>query len=214
MIRAGARNSPLSRAQVEEVKREFQIELELIWVETMGDRDKKSSLRFMEKSDFFTRELDQMLLRGEIQVAIHSAKDLPDPIPRGLKVVAITKGLDPKDVLVLRPGENHCSVVATSSMRREDAVRSLFPQARFVDLRGTIEERLAKLENQEVDGVVVAEAALMRLKLTHLHRIPLPGETAPLQGRLAIVARKEDIAMQRWFSNDNPLPRARSNELA
>lgn len=201
MTRAGARSSPLSRAQVEEIEREFQVKFDTVWIETTGDRDKVTSLRSLDKSDFFTRELDQMLLRGEIQVAIHSAKDLPDPIPKGLKVIAMTKGIDSRDVVVLREGESLAAraVVATSSLRREKAVRTLFPTVRFVDLRGNIGERLAKIEQKEVDGVVVAEAALIRLKLTYLNRIYLPGETAPLQGRLAVVARESDFAVESKF---------------
>jgi hydroxymethylbilane synthase len=183
-MKIGARSSPLSRAQVEEIRREFAVDFEVIWVETSGDLDKSTSLRKMEKTDFFTRELDQMLLNGEIDFAIHSAKDLPEPIPKGLKVAYVTKGVDPRDALVIK--REPLRVVATSSERREAMVKQLFPHCQFVDLRGTIEERLAK----DVDGVVVAEAALIRLGLTHLPRIYLPGETAPMQGRLAIVCRE------------------------
>ena len=173
----GARSSPLSRAQVEEAKREFGLEFEVVWVE---DLDKTTSLRGLEKTDFFTWQLDQMVLRGEIDAAIHSAKDLPEPLPQGLAAV-YSKGLDPRDALVIK--REPVKVVATSSERREEAVRQILPDCTFVDVRGTIEERLQK----DVDGVVVAEAALIRLQLTHLRRIYLPGPTAPLQGKLAIV---------------------------
>jgi porphobilinogen deaminase len=139
----------------------------------------------MEKTDFFTRELDEMVLRGEVDAAVHSAKDLPEVLPEGLEVAAITKGLDGRDALVMR---QPLFVVATSSERREEEVRKLFPGVAFRDLRGTIGERLAIWERGEVDGVVVAEAALIRLSLTHLPRLFLPGP--PLQGRLAIVTRK------------------------
>lgn len=187
----GARSSPLSRAQVEEVRREFNLEFDVIWVETRGDKDKKSSLRGLEKTDFFTRELDQMVLVGQIDAAIHSAKDLPDPLPKGLTIAALSKGIDPRDSLVIR--REPLQVVATSSQRREEAVRTLFPNCTFVDLRGTIEERLQK----DVDGVVIAEAALIRLQLTHLKRILLPGFTVPLQGKLAIVCRENESIIPR-----------------
>lgn len=182
-MRMGARSSPLSRAQVEEVREELGIDFEVVWVETIGDKDKTTSLRGMEKTDFFTRELDEMLLRGEIDAAIHSAKDLPDPMPDGLEIALLTKGLDPRDSLVIK--QEPVCFVATSSQRREEAVRQLYPNCQFVDLRGTIHERLA----MPVDGVVVAEAALIRLGLTHLKRIFLPGSTAPMQGKLAVVCR-------------------------
>lgn len=183
-MKIGARSSPLSRVQVEEIRREFNLDFEVVWVETTGDLDKTTSLRNLEKTDFFTRELDQMLLNGEIDAAIHSAKDLPDPLPKGLKIVAFSKGVDPRDSLVIK--KEPIKVVATSSLRREEAVRELFPHCTFIDIRGTIHERLAK----EVDGVVIAEAAILRLGLTHLKRIFLPGPTAPLQGKLAIVCRE------------------------
>lgn len=184
---AGARSSPLSRAQVEEIQKEFDLFFNVIWVKTRGDFDQKTSLRGLEKSDFFTRELDQMLLDGEIDIAIHSAKDLPDPLPKGLKIAALSKGVDPRDSLVIK--KEPVQLVATSSSRREEAVRQIFPNCQFVDLRGTIHERLEK----DVDGVVVAEAALIRLKLTHLKRLFLPGETVPYQGRVAIVCRDDFV---------------------
>lgn len=189
MLKIGARSSPLSRAQVEEVRNELRLEFEVVWVETMGDRDKITSLKGMEKTNFFTKELDEMVMTGEIDAAIHSAKDLPDPLPRGLEVAWISEGLDPRDSLVFE--KEPIEVVATSSVRREEAVRSIYPGCRFVDLRGTIHERLAKL-GKGIDGVVIAEAALIRLQLTHLNRIILPGPTASLQGKLAIVCRANE----------------------
>ncbi len=183
----GARSSPLSRAQVDEIRKEFHLEFDVVWVETTGDKDQATSLRMMEKTDFFTRELDEMMLEGKIDAAIHSAKDLPDPLPRGLKIAALSIGVDPRDSLVIK--RERVEYVATSSARREEAVKNLFPNCRFVDLRGNIQERLEK----DVDGVVVAEAALIRLKLTHLKRIFLSGETAPNQGKLAIVTREDFI---------------------
>jgi hydroxymethylbilane synthase len=190
-MKCGARSSPLSRAQVEEIREEFGLDFEVVWVETMGDKDKTTSLRALEKTDFFTRELDQMLLRGEIDIAVHSAKDLPDPLPAGLQIAALSKGVDPRDSLVIK--KEPVRLVATSSARREEAVRQLYPDCQFVDVRGTIQERLEK----DVDGVVIAEAALIRLKLMHLKRVFLQGATAPLQGKLAIVCR----------INENVVPR-------
>ncbi len=198
-IVVGARSSPLSRKQVDEVYAELrafdsEIVFKPIFVETVGDRDKVTSLRSLDKTDFFTRDIDEMMLAGRCRMGIHSAKDLPDPLPKGLILGALTKGVDSSDALVLREGEQlpEKGVVATSSERREEAVRELFPKARFVDIRGTIQERLAKLTSHEVDGVVIAEAALIRLELTHLNRLRLPGETAPLQGKLALIIREDD----------------------
>lgn len=205
-IVVGARNSLLSKRQVEEAEKELkkicpQVVLFPVFVETVGDRDKITSLRSLDKTDFFTREIDQLVLDRKCRIGIHSAKDLPDPLPFGLKLGALTQGIDPADVLVIRSAEEFPKegIVATSSVRREEAVRLLFPHVSFVDIRGTIQERLLKLEQKEVDGVVIAEAALIRLGLTHLHRFRLPGETAPLQGKLAFIIHKDDHEMAEWL---------------
>jgi hydroxymethylbilane synthase len=209
-ITIGARSSPLSKAQVQEVLQEIRshypfVEFEPIYVKTTGDQDLKTSLRTLDRTDFFTKEIDQMLLKGECRLGIHSAKDLPFPLPSGLAVICLTKGIDSSDSLVLRPGETleglpKGAVIATSSVRREQTVLQLRQDLSFIDLRGTIGQRLAKLDQGEADGVVVAEAALIRLGLTHLNRIRLPGETVEGQGQLAIVARAEDEEMSSLFA--------------
>ena len=201
-----SRRSPLAQAQVNEVEAELhrfapQVRFMRKYMTTRGDRDQVTSLRSMGKTDFFTRELDQLVLARGCDVAIHSAKDLPDPLPEGLQLVALTRGVNPSDSLVLRSGCHlemlpSGSVIATSSERREEAVRQLRSDFLFEDVRGTIGQRLAKLEAGEVSGVVIATAALIRLDLTHLNSIELPGETVPFQGRLAVVAHREDQAMR------------------
>lgn len=165
----------------------------------MGDLDKLTSLRTLEKTDFFTRELDALLLAGAADIAIHSAKDLPDPLPPGLEVIALTACIDPRDSLVFKAPLKKNPLVATSSKRREEAVLELLGEARFCDIRGTIAERLEAL-GKEVDAVVIAEAALIRLNLTHLSRFYLPGETAAGQGQLAIVARTDHQILHPLFS--------------
>ncbi|MFZ0565838.1 MAG: hydroxymethylbilane synthase [Chlamydiales bacterium] len=208
-ISVAARNSALSKAQVKEVLNELtlfhpSLTFETIYVRTMGDQDKKKSLRLLDKTDFFTREIDQMQQNGLCRIAIHSAKDLPDPLPRGLVLAALTKGVDPSDSLVLEEKKTLATLpygarIATSSDRREASVRKLRDDFHFVDIRGTIEERLAKLDNREIEGLVVAQAALIRLNLTHLNYITLPGQTAPLQGQLAVIARENDKEMLELF---------------
>lgn len=207
VIQVGGRNTPLSLLQVQEVLQELQlhhpeVEFDVEAVETTGDLDQKTSLRSLDKTDFFTKEIDAMLLNGECRIAIHSAKDLPDPLPEGLAIIALTKGVSSADALVLREGEvlRENMLIATSSERREESVQMLNPNVEFCDIRGNIKQRLAQLENGSVDGVVIAEAALIRLGLTHLNRIILPGETAALQGRLAVVARSDDQEIAALFS--------------
>lgn len=222
-ITVAARASDLSRAQVKEVLRDLrlhhpQVSFKETSLKTSGDLDQKTSLRGMEKTDFFTKEIDQLQLSGKCRISIHSAKDLPEVLADGLSIAAITKCVDSTDSLVIRDGENFSNlpekfVIATSSLRREEAVRTLFPNVQFKDLRGDIKQRLALLNNYEADGVVVAEAALIRLGLSKLNRIKLPGETTELQGQLAIVIRQDDLEMKNLFScldvrKKSPLPRS------
>ncbi len=192
-VRVAARASPLSKAQVAEIFSDLNLSYTPCWVETSGDLDKTSSLKTLEKTDFFTKEVDELVLKGICDISIHSAKDLPDPLPEGLKVIALTKGIDPSDSLVMRPNESLRSgmTIGLSSQRREETLKKMDPSFKFKDIRGTIEERLRLLDTKEVDGVVVAECAIIRLKLNHLNRLKLEGQTAPLQGRLAILAKSE-----------------------
>lgn len=199
IVVCGARSSPLSRAQVKEFLDEYRslpAAFEFVWVETTGDLDRKVSLRTLGKTDFFTRELDELLLLKKIRLAVHSAKDLPDPLPSGLFLAALTKGQDPRDSLVFFQPLPSRPRIATSSERREEAVRCLYPETEFVDIRGTVEERLDVIRAGRADGVVIAEAALVRLGLAHLPRVFLPGETTPGQGRLALVIREDDEEMR------------------
>lgn len=209
-IAVGSRRSPLALAQVEEalgLLRQFfdGVFFDIQTVETRGDQDRTTSLRALDKTDFFTKEIDEKQLAKECRISIHSAKDLPDPLPKGLAIAAITKGVDPSDSLVLNTGETlqtlrAGALIATSSIRREENLRTLRTDFTFRDVRGTIGERLSLLEKGEVDGVVIAEAALIRLGLTHLNRLRLPGNTVPFQGQLAIVALEGDEEMQKLFS--------------
>lgn len=210
ILSVAARSSPLSRAQVEEVLRELKLHVlsvvfEPFYVKTRGDRDQKTSLRELDKTDFFTKEVDALVLLGRCRAAIHSAKDLPDPMHPKLKVVALTRSIDPTDVIVLREEDAlkrlpQGALIASSSLQREQRVLRLLPHVRVVDIRGTIGKRLKALFEKRVDGVVVAKAALIRLGLTHLNMHLLPGPTTPLQGSLAVVAQKGDEEMERLFS--------------
>lgn len=206
-MKIAARSSALSRAQVQEVANALpHLRFTSYFVETKGDLDQKTSLRSLNKCDFFTKEVDRLVLEKTVRVAIHSAKDLPEPLPKGLVVAAITEGVDSRDCLVLRKDDlfeelPSGSLIATSSQHREEAVRSLRSDFRFCDVRGTIEKRLERLTRQEVDGVVLAEAAIVRLGLcSQLNRFFLPGSTTEHQGRLAIVVRKEDREAKELFS--------------
>ncbi|HSX12334.1 MAG TPA: hydroxymethylbilane synthase [Rhabdochlamydiaceae bacterium] len=208
--RVGARTSKLSKAQVWEIFEEIRVfypnaHFIPVWVKTTGDKDLRTSLKTLEKTDFFTKEIDELLLKGEIDLAIHSAKDLPEPLREGLCVAALTKGLDPSDSLVLRDHETLDSLppgalIGTSSKRREEAIKKLRSDLQCVDIRGNIERRLKTLDQRKVDGVIVAECALIRLQLHQRNRIRLPGETAALQGQLAVVVRERNDHLRELFA--------------
>ena len=209
ILTVGARSSPLSRAQVEEVHRALvQWYPDLIflptWVETTGDLDRLTSLLNLETTDFFTKEIDALLLAGKVRIAIHSAKDLPDPLPRGLVLAALTQGVDPADLLVLGEGKTLADLplrarIGTSSQRRIALLSRLRKDLIPVDIRGTIAERLSLLDRGLIDGVIIAKAALLRLQIVRSH-IVLEGEVASLQGKLAIVSREDDREILDWFA--------------
>ena len=204
-VKVGARGSPLSKKQVEEVLGELKkfhphVQFDPIWITTTGDIDRKSSLKTMPKNDFFTKEIDEKQLAGEFRISIHSAKDLPERLRDGLSIIAVTKGLTPEDSLLVSPTFSGKGKIATSSIRRELTIKELYPEAITVDIRGNIQERIAQLEKGEIDALVMAECALIRLGLTHHKRIRLPPPYAEGQGQLAIIAREEDQEMKELFS--------------
>ncbi len=205
VYKIGTRSSPLALKQVEEVLntlREFYpaIKTQIVSIDTYGDRDKNTPISDIEGSDFFTKEIDNALLRGEIDFAVHSAKDLPDSLKADLTTVAITKGLNSHDVLVSKEGLkldelSLGATIGTSSRRRKEGLKRFRPDFNVVDIRGNIEKRLAKLDNNNLDGIVTAGCALLRLDLEDRITQIIPFEIIephPMQGALAIVARKED----------------------
>ncbi|MCQ2195391.1 MAG: uroporphyrinogen-III C-methyltransferase [Paludibacteraceae bacterium] len=193
-LRIISRQSPLALLQVDEVLRTLppDIEHEVIKVTSYGDRHKNVSLMSDSISpDFFTRELDRALLEGDADIAIHSAKDLPYPLPIGIKVVALTKGGDKSDSLVSKGNVKLAELpsgsrIGTSSAVRKAELLALRSDIEVVPIRGTIEERIAQVDDGYVDALIVATCALDRLGLSHRAAEKLPFKTHPLQGNLAI----------------------------
>jgi hydroxymethylbilane synthase len=200
-LKIAARDSPLSVVQVEEIKSAFlkkypEIEFELCLLKSFGDMRQDLSLRSNLPSDFFTREIDELLRSKKADIAVHSAKDLPDVLCEDLIVLHYTTGIDPRDALVLKEGYSLETLpvqakILASSIRREQSVKNLRADLKVDDVRGTIEQRLSYLTDPDIYGVVVAEAALLRLKLHFINRIYLKEPAHPLQGKLALVARKD-----------------------
>jgi|DewCreStandDraft_4_1066084.scaffolds.fasta_scaffold09497_4 uroporphyrinogen III methyltransferase/synthase len=213
-IKIGCRKSKLAQIQALEIikmlkKIDNKLEFEIIGIETTGDKDKKTSIEKVEGTDFFTKEIDLALLNKEIDVAVHSAKDLPYKIYNELEVAAITKGVDNRDVIVLAENLKNkvCSnkifqtlplniKIGTSSKRRKEQLKKLRPDIKIVDIRGTIEERLDLIDKGKIDGILIAAAGLLRLKLKERIFAFLPFITSPLQGRLAVVIRKENVFLK------------------
>lgn len=195
-IRIITRQSALALLQVEEVLRALppDIEYEVIKTTSYGDRHKDVSLMDSSVSpDFFTRELDEALINGKADIAIHSAKDLPYPLPQGIRILALTAGGDKSDSLVSRDNNTLASLpigskVGTSSAQRKAELLAIRPDLHVVPIRGTIEERIAQVKDGRVEALIVATCALDRLGLRHLATETLPFNTHPLQGNLAVTA--------------------------
>jgi uroporphyrinogen III methyltransferase/synthase len=201
-VRVIARESPLSKIQVQEALSHYpDIKGEVKYLSSIGDKRKNISLLTGEApSDFFTRELDQALLNEQADIAVHSAKDLPYPMPAGLKVIALLAATDTTDSLVsnnnLRLEQLPAgSVVGTSSPLRKRELEQLRPDLVVKGIRGCIEERIAQVRRGDYDAAIVATCALNRLELRDEIAEVLPFATHPLQGYLAITARadREDL---------------------
>jgi len=184
------------------------IKIKIIGIETYADKDKTTPISEIEGTDFFTREIEEALLRKDIDFAVHSAKDLPDKIPEGLKISAITKSLDPYDALVSKNNFKLNELpagakIGTSSPRRKSQLKYYREDFIIVDIRGNIEERLNKLDALDLDAIVIAACGLKRLGLENriTQRIPFEIlEPHPLQGCLALEAREDEIDLIRLLS--------------
>ncbi|MFH1868611.1 MAG: hydroxymethylbilane synthase [Candidatus Omnitrophota bacterium] len=197
-IRIGSRPSRLAHAQVKELMELFPgVSYEIIPIKTEGDRDKITPLIDREATDFFTGDIEKSLINGDVDAAIHSAKDLEDSIPLGLTIAAITRSISPYESLVstgglklseLRPG----AVIGTSSKNRRSAILRFRGDLVVKDIRGDIDERIAKLDKGMYDAIVVAHAALLRLRLYDRIAEVISTDVInphPLQGKLAVQVR-------------------------
>lgn len=195
-----SRASPLALAQVEEARGPIAscfppaTTLTLRPATTPGDRDLVTPLADPALAqDFFTRDLDRMLLDGEADLAVHSAKDLPRPLPDGLVIAALLPARDIRDALVLRPGITleQVRVVGSSSPKRNAELARLYPHWELKPIRGTIGARIEQLNPGDYDAVVIAACALERLHLADRIAAYLPWDPTPDQGRLAITVRAD-----------------------
>ena len=142
---------------------------ELVPIKTTGDKILDAPLSKIGDKGLFTKEIEKELLQGNIQLAVHSMKDMPTSLPHGLVIGAVTKRLDPRDVLVSREGAsrrglNEAATIATGSLRRRSQLLAFRPALTIIEIRGNVQSRLKKmLDNPDIDGIILAYAGLARL---------------------------------------------------
>ncbi|HKB91572.1 MAG TPA: hydroxymethylbilane synthase [Opitutaceae bacterium] len=198
------RKSPLALAQTEmvaaQLRKALGVETEFLKIVTTGDKQTEWSLEKKGGKGLFTSELEQALLRGEADVAVHSTKDLPGGMLAGLAIAGYLPRADPRDVLVLRKGVESPKLVATGSPRRRLQLAMLFPETQFTEIRGNVDTRLRKISEGLAEGTVLAAAGLARLGIHEwqgLDFLPMDfGQMVPAvgQGAIAIQSRAEDAA--------------------
>lgn len=206
-IRVIARGSRLSRLQVEEVFKNFpELAYEIKYLESYGDKNQQISLLNGEApADIFTRELDDAIRQGDADIAIHSAKDLPYPLPEDIEVIALFPAFDTTDSLVSRDHKKLAelpagSIIGTSSPLRKKGLNELRTDLTIKGIRGCIEERVQQVKDGKYDAAIVATCALKRLGMEDEIAEVLPFPTHPLQGFLAITAKKGSDLKQAFAS--------------
>jgi hydroxymethylbilane synthase len=223
-VRIATRGSMLALWQANWVKAELErhepgLTVELVVLKTRGDKILDRALSEVGGKGLFVKEIEDALLDGRAEIAVHSMKDLPAALAPGLEIAAIPDREDPRDALVLRPGITAASIAAlpqgakigTSSLRRLAQLRALRPDLVVEPLRGNVDTRLGRVERGEYDAIVLACAGLRRLG--HAARIAVSIEIAESlpavgQGALAIECRSDDAAtLKRLGVLDHPRTR-------
>jgi hydroxymethylbilane synthase len=168
---------------------------------TRGDKLIDAPLAKVGGKGLFVKELEQGLLEGKADIAVHSMKDVPAEVPDGLHLAAILKREDPRDALVSNRFRSLAELpadarIGTSSLRRQCQFRQRLPTAQLQDLRGNVHTRLARLDAGEFDAVILAVAGLKRLGLTHrITAVLTPEDSLPAigQGAIVVECRTEDL---------------------
>lgn len=216
LVTVGSRGSKLALIQtnwvISELKRfnpeyEFQIEK----ITTKGDKITDAPLSRLGGVGLFTKELEVALINKKIDIAVHSAKDVPTEIPEGLIIGATPKREDPHDVLISinnAPLEKlpDNARIGTSSLRRKAQLLASRPDLKILDLRGNLDTRLKKLEAEDMDAIILAHAGLIRMKYTGPISQVIPFDImlpAVGQGSLCIEIRKGDARIEKIISGMN-----------
>jgi hydroxymethylbilane synthase len=222
-IRLGTRGSPLALAQANEVRQRLEaahgpgrLAFEVRAIKTSGDRIQDRPLAEAGGKGLFTKEIEEALLAGEIDVAVHSMKDMPTLLPPGLTIQCLLPREDVRDAFISSKAASladlpHGAKVGTSSLRRQAQVRHARPDLVVVPLRGNVETRLRKLAEGAADATLLACAGLKRLGLTDCIASPVPPEEmlpAVAQGAIGVEVRADDPAMAELLAPINHQPTA------
>lgn len=224
MLIIGSRGSQLALAQSswvrQQVMRSFPgTDVEIRIIRTSADRDQKSSIRSGSGTGVFVKELEDALISADVDLAVHSMKDVPTRIPQGLKIAAVPAREDPRDAMISRqplasihdlPGK---ATIGTGSIRRQAQLLALRPDLVIKDIRGNVDTRLGKLKGGSYDAVILACAGLNRLGLQD--KVSLVFEIrdllpAPGQGALALEVREDDRRVMEMIAGLNHPETARS----
>jgi len=207
-LRIGTRGSPLALYQAREVAARLAALLgrgpeeaaEIVVIKTTGDRVQDRNLSELGGKGLFTKEIEEALLTGEIDLAVHSMKDMPSTLPGGLVIDCLLEREDPRDAFLSHTAHSLAelpkgAVVGTSSLRRAAQIRAKRPDLSIVPFRGNVETRLAKLERGVADATLLAMAGLNRMALTHHARGPVSTDDmlpAVAQGAIGVERREND----------------------
>ncbi len=189
---------------------EIGVDSELKIIKTRGDQIQHIGFSKMEGKGFFTKEIEDALLRGDVHLAVHSMKDLPTHSPEGLCITAVSYRANPSDTLIIRKDATSSlvlkikegGIVGTSSARRKAQILDFRPDVQIKDIRGNVPTRLKKLEDGQFDAILLAAAGLERLELDlsgfEIIRLnPKEFVPAPAQGVLAFQTQKNDLPTRR-----------------
>jgi hydroxymethylbilane synthase len=222
-LRLGTRGSPLALAQARMVKAALGMAVpalaadeavEIAVVKTTGDQVQDRPLAEIGGKGLFTQEIEEGLLAGALDLAVHSMKDMPTVLPEGLVIGAVLPRADPRDALIARGPRSiadlpHGAVVGTASLRRAAQLRAARPDLRVVPLRGNVQTRLRKLDAGEAGATFLAMAGLLRLDLEREVSAALePEEMLPAvaQGAIGIESRADDPSLRELLAEVNHEP--------
>lgn len=202
-VKVGTRGSKLALAQtglvIKALNERFpQVDFQMVTMSTRGDRDTSRALLEFGGKAVFVEEFEEAILKGDIDIAVHSAKDMPMEIMEGLTISGTLPRACPQDVFIYKSGRsfdrNESFVVGTSSLRRQYQIRDMYPNAVCKNLRGNVGTRIQKLEDGEYDAIILAAAGLERLGI--------------IDGSAGCLEVQKDKLTFRYLSTESMLPAA------